>query len=95
MRKSKPPKKCSKYLPEEVLEKHEIGWLQKRQAPFKSTPSNALESFDENMSSMEPCFFREAMNVLLCLCHLVQTIWQSTHPIYLIHPNPSHLSVQD
>ena len=56
--KSKLPKKCSKYLPEEVLEKHEIGWLQKRQAPFKSTPSNALESFDENMSSTEPCFFQ-------------------------------------
>ena len=56
--KSRPPKKCSKYLPEEVLEKHEIGWLQKRQAPFKSTPANALESFDENMSSMEPCFFQ-------------------------------------
>ena len=56
--KSRPPKKCSKYLPEEVLEKHEIGWLQKRQAPFKSTPSNALESFDENMSSTEPCFLQ-------------------------------------
>ena len=26
------------------------------------------------------------------LCHLVQTILQSTHPIYLVHPNPSHLS---
>ena len=56
--KSRPPKKCSKYLPEEVLEKHEIGWLQKRQAPFKSTPSNALESFDENMLSTEPCFLQ-------------------------------------
>ena len=58
MWKSRPPKKCSKYLPEEVLEKHEIGWLQKRQAPFKSTPSNDLESFDENMSSTEPCFYQ-------------------------------------
>ena len=54
--KSRPPKKCSKYIPEEVLEKHEIGWLSKRQAPFKNTPINALESFEENMSSTEPCF---------------------------------------
>ena len=54
--KSRPPKKCSKYLPEEVLEKHQVGCLQKRQVPFKSTPSNNLESFDENMPSTEPCF---------------------------------------
>ena len=52
------PKKCSKYIPEEVREKHEIGWLSKCQAPLKSTPSNALESLDENMSSTEPCFFQ-------------------------------------
>ena len=54
--KSRPPKKCSKYIPEEVLEKHEIGWLSKRQAPFKNTPINALVSFEENLSSTEPCF---------------------------------------
>ena len=33
-----------------------IGWVSKRQAPFKNTPINALESFEENMSSTEPCF---------------------------------------
>ena len=44
-------------LPEEVLAKHEVGWLQKRQAPFKSISSNDLESFVENMSSTEPCFY--------------------------------------
>ena len=57
MWKLRPPKKCSKYLPEKVLEKHEVGWLQKRQVPFKSISSNDLESFDENMSSTEPCFY--------------------------------------
>ena len=30
------PNKCSKYIPEEVQAKHEMGWLQKHQAPFKS-----------------------------------------------------------
>jgi len=53
--KSRPPKKSSKYIPEEVLVKHQIGWLSKRQAPFKSIPANALESLVENMSSTEPC----------------------------------------
>ena len=55
MWKSRPPKKCSKYIPEEVPVKYEIGWLSKCQAPFKSIPTNALESLVENMSSTEPC----------------------------------------
>ena len=40
------PKKCSKYLPEEVRAKHKVGCR------------NDLESFDENMLSIEPCFCR-------------------------------------
>ena len=52
-------KEMQQVIPEEVREKHEIGWLSKRQAPFKSTHTNALESFDETMLSTEPCFFQE------------------------------------
>ena len=58
MWKFRPPKKCSKYIPEEVPERQEIGWLSRRQIPFKSIPTNAIESFDESMSSTEPCFLQ-------------------------------------
>ena len=54
--KSRPPKKCNKYIPDEVPVKKEIGWLSKRQAPSKSFPANVLESLVENMSSTEPCY---------------------------------------
>ena len=54
--KSRPPKKCNKYIPEEVLGEKEIGWLSRRQAPSKSFPANVLESLVENMSSTEPCY---------------------------------------
>ena len=56
--KFRPPKKCSKYIPEEVPERQEIGWLSRRQIPFKSIPTNDIESFDESMSSTEPCFLQ-------------------------------------
>ena len=54
--KSRPPKKCNKYIPEEVPVKKEIGWLSRRHAPSKSFPTNVLESLVENMSSTEPCY---------------------------------------
>ena len=54
--KSRPPKKCNKYIPDEVPVKKEIGWLSRRQAPSKSFPANVLESLVENMSSTEPCY---------------------------------------
>ena len=57
MWKLRPSKKCSKYLPKEVQVKHEVDWLQKRQAPLKSISLNDLEFFEENMSSMEVCFY--------------------------------------
>jgi len=56
--KFRPPKKCSKYIPEEVPERQEIGWLSRRQIPSKSVPTSAIESFDESMSSTEPCFLQ-------------------------------------
>ena len=58
MWKFRPPKKCSKYIPEEVPERQKIGWLSRRQIPFKSIPTNDIESFDESMSSTEPCFLQ-------------------------------------
>ena len=58
MWKFRSPKKCSKYIPEEVPERQEIGWLSRRQIPSKSVPTNAIESFDESMSSTEPCFLQ-------------------------------------
>ena len=72
--KSRPPKKCSKYIPEEVPVKHEIGWLSKRQAPFKSIPANALESLVETCRLRNQVLLREAMNERLQLCLLIRTI---------------------
>ena len=54
-----------------------------------------LNPFDENMRLRTGIhvFNKEAIIVLssvFVFCLLGLTIWQSTHPIYLDHPNPSH-----
>ena len=65
--KSRPPKKCSKYIPEEVP----VRFLLKA---FMQTLLNPLL---KTCRLWNHVFIREAMNIPLGLCHLVRTICQN------------------